>query len=328
MRALVSPRLGALLFCLVASAAGAQVQAPSATPVRPRADAKALGPHTDTKIEATLRAAARAVTAPPSPNGATALPPYVQSFIDREVAPDNTIFVVIHGAVSDDLVAAVKATRAHNVSDYRAFGQVTAEVPAGALSGLAQRGDVSFIGPREKPTLNRYIPQPGDAVLRAVAKTGSTRWQGVQAHQADVVQSAAISGTGVKVCVMSDGVNSLASRQIAGELPAVSVLPGQAGNGDEGTAMLEIIADMAPGATLGFATAFNSTGSFASNIVALRASGCDIIVDDVSYFNEAAFQDDVIAQAVNQVTASGAMYFSSAANSGNLANASHSVNGG
>jgi len=41
-------------------------------------------------------------------------------------------------------------------------------------------------------------------------------------------------------------------------------------------------------------------------------------VDDVTYFNEGAFQDGVIAQAVNAVNAAGAIFFSSAGNSGRL----------
>lgn len=42
--------------------------------------------------------------------------------------------------------------------------------------------------------------------------------------------------------------------------------------------MLEILHDLAPGAELYFATAFSSEATFASNILALRAAGCDIIV--------------------------------------------------
>src|SRR5207249_1642733 len=98
----------------------------------------------------------------------------------------------------------------------------------------------------------------------------------------------------------------------------------------EGTAMLEIIHDLAPGAQLYFATAFNGITSFAQNIRDLRTAGCDIIVDDVFYFAETPFQDGqssgvisntnagVIIQAVKDVTAAGALYFSSAGNSGNL----------
>src|SRR5437870_6470776 len=94
--------------------------------------------------------------------------------------------------------------------------------------------------------------------------------------------------------------------------------------------MLEIIHDLAPGAQLFFATAFKGITSFADNIRALRTAGCDIIVDDVAYFAETPFQEGqapgvisntnggVVIQAVNDVTAAGALYFSSAGNSGHL----------
>lgn len=145
--------------------------------------------------------------------------------------------------------------------------------------------------------------------------------EGDKAHAADQARgSFGATGAGVKVCALSDGVNSLASVQASGDLPAVAVLAGQAGSGDEGTAMLEIIHDLAPAATLGFASAFNSEASFAQNIrdLADPAKGhCNIIVDDVLYFDENVFQDGVVAQAVNDATAAGVLYFSSAGNSGN-----------
>jgi ketosteroid isomerase-like protein len=100
------------------------------------------------------------------------------------------------------------------------------------------------------------------------------------------------------------------------------------GGTDEGRAILQIIHDVAPGAQLLFATAFNSLTDFASNIRALRNAGCDIIVDDVFYRVETGLHDGqpnstpfnmaVVTQAVNDVTAAGALYFSSAGNSGNL----------
>src|SRR6185436_14555632 len=45
---------------------------------------------------------------------------------------------------------------------------------------------------------------------------------------------------------------------------------------------------------------------------------CDVIIDDVIYFFESPYEDDIIAQAVNDVTANGGMYFSSAGNAGNF----------
>ncbi|HEX8175510.1 MAG TPA: S8 family serine peptidase [Pyrinomonadaceae bacterium] len=169
---------------------------------------------------------------------------------------------------------------------------------------------------------------------------------GVRKSQADVAHRAALArntygfdGTGVKIGVLSDGVRNLAAAQASGDVGQVTVLPGQSGTAagqcattsacDEGTAMLELIHDLAPGAQLYFATAFPTSANFANNIRALRAAGCDIIVDDVGYFAETPFQDGqapgviaptnggVVAQAVNDVTASGALYFSSAGNSGN-----------
>lgn len=126
-----------------------------------------------------------------------------------------------------------------------------------------------------------------------------------------------VNGSGVKVCVLSDGVDSLAALQASGDLPAVDVLPGQAGSGDEGSAMLEIVHDLAPGATLGFATALPNQAAFAQNILDLAADGCNVIVDDIIYLAESPFQDGPVAQAVNTVTAAGVSFFSSAGNEGN-----------
>lgn len=126
------------------------------------------------------------------------------------------------------------------------------------------------------------------------------------------------NGSGVKVGVISDGVDSLAAVEASGDLPPdVQVLPGQAGSGDEGTAMLEIVHDLAPGASLVFSTANPDDATFAQNILALAAAGCQIIVDDIIYLDESPFEDGPVAQAVNTVTAAGVVYFSSAGNEGN-----------
>src|SRR5262249_29839637 len=116
--------------------------------------------------------------------------------------------------------------------------------------------------------------------------------QGDVTHKATTARSTfGMNGTGVKIGVLSDGVTNLRLSQDLGALGPVTVLPGQRGSGDEGTAMLEIIHALAPGAQLFFATAFNGSASFANNIRSLRAAGADIIVDDVIYSNESPFQD-------------------------------------
>jgi hypothetical protein len=160
---------------------------------------------------------------------------------------------------------------------------------------------------------------------------GSVTSQGDTTHRVFAARGTFnVDGTGIKIGVLSDGVDSLAVSQATGDLGAVTILPGQGGFGDEGTAMLEIIHDLAPGAQLYFATAGDGLASFAENIRDLRTAGCDIILDDVGYFVESPFQDGqtstvlstnnagLATQAVNDVVASGALYFSAAANSGNL----------
>ncbi len=180
---------------------------------------------------------------------------------------------------------------------------------------------------RQLPLLasNGYVPNLGSWLSRSglASFVGAVTSQGYITHRANQAVALGINGTGVKIGVLSDSASParVAALIATGDLPAdVTVLTGQAGTGaDEGTAMMELIHDLAPGAKLFFASAFISGAQFAANIIALRNTyGCDIIVDDVTYFSEGAFQDGPIAQAVNTVTASGALYFSSAANSGNL----------
>ncbi len=180
------------------------------------------------------------------------------------------------------------------------------------------RRALPIIAKRANPAINPGLRAGGRSFIPAF--TGPVNSQGDEAHRADQVRALGINGAGVRIGVLSDGVDSLAAQQTAGELPAVTVVPGQAGSGDEGTAMLEIVNDLAPGAQLFFATANGGQATMAANILALAggANNCDIIVDDFTYFAEAVFQDGTIAQAVNTVTAGGALFFSSAGNSGNL----------
>ena len=156
-----------------------------------------------------------------------------------------------------------------------------------------------------------------------VASQGAAVSEGDKAHAADRARRFfGVDGTGATVGVLSDS-NDFQEQAIAsGDLPPdTTALEGQDGRpgAGEGTAMMEIVHDLAPGAKLFFATAFNSPESFADNIRALRFQAhCDVIIDDVIYFFESPYEDDIIAQAVADVTADGAMYFSSAGNGGNF----------
>ncbi|MEO8135513.1 MAG: hypothetical protein ABI831_16230 [Betaproteobacteria bacterium] len=283
------------------------------------------------KLDSRLLHGMRAVVARQA-GQANPLPPYVDEFLSANVRADNAVNVTIRATVADDLLAALEIAGGQELASFPQFDSVTVRLPITSLLAVARRTEVRFIGITEKPTTNRRIATPEEIQERLhrfphlLEKIGSVTSEGVVAHQANQAISTGIDGTGVYVCVISDGTDSLAARQAAGDLPpTVNVLPGQAGPGDEGTAMLEIVHDMAPGATLGFATGFPSEPQMAANIIGLRNGGCDIIVDDLTFFAEGAFQDGPVAQAANTVTASGALYVSSAGNSGNLTHASSGI---
>ncbi len=139
----------------------------------------------------------------------------------------------------------------------------------------------------------------------------------------DVRKDFGVDGSGRKVCVLSDSVRYLTRAKENFTLGDVTVLRGQDGvlpdghDTGEGTAMLEIIHSIAPGAELMFATGNPDEVQMAKNIKAFGKKGCNIIVDDVSYADEFPFQDDEVSRAVNEVTANGILYVTAAGNSGN-----------
>src|SRR6185436_3082343 len=103
-------------------------------------------------------------------------------------------------------------------------------------------------------------------------------------------------GTGARVGVISDGVTSLAAAQATLDLPAV-VQVGNTGTGDEGTAMLEIVHDLAPGAALSFyAGGAGSAGCITAMNWLAGPGNCRTIVDDLWMTREPYFQDGPVAQ--------------------------------
>jgi len=138
--------------------------------------------------------------------------------------------------------------------------------------------------------------------------------EGVGLHNADLAQTQGINGAGVTVGAISDGVSNLAAAQALNELPAVNVLA--TGSGDEGTAMLEIIHDMAPGAAL----MFSGTGGGVANHVNaqnnLAAAGANIIAEDIAFDAEPAFQQGIAASNGDALAAAGVAMHSSAGNRG------------
>ena len=275
--------------------------------------------------------------------------------IDTGVAvePGGMVLVDIKATVTDDLLKQIRGLGGEVVNSFSRFNSVRARVPLARLEEIAGLPGVRFVRRAVMPEFSSGAHAPrnssfaergarvrsmlpgalGGAALKKLAPAagfaplaGSVTSEGDRTHRADTARSAfGVSGAGVRVGVISDSVDYMEDAQASGDLGVVSVLSGQSGTdacgggpcSGEGTAMLEIVHDLAPDAHLFFATAFHGPEATAQNILDLRAAGCDIIVDDVGFPDESPFQDAVIAQAVNIVTDDGALYFSSAGNSGN-----------
>lgn len=177
-----------------------------------------------------------------------------------------------------------------------------------------------------------------------MTNTGSVTTQGDAVIRADQVRAQSITGNGVKVGVISGGVNGLTASIASGDLPASGVtmpaapltgggisldspLPGGAtftitplGRLDltssaEGTAMLEIIHDIAPGAQLFFAPGGGTTLAFQRAIRWLTAQGVKVVADDVLFLNVGPYDGtSVVSRELSAAVGSGVSYFVSVGN--------------
>jgi hypothetical protein len=186
--------------------------------------------------------------------------------------------------------------------------------------------------------LSPIVRSPGDPVAATTPYKGcfgiETSEGDVQLRVAEARAKFEVAGSGTKVGILSDSFDrdpttptGAAEDVASGDLPGpgnpcgyttpVQVLDDSESEGaDEGRAMAQIVHDLAPGAALAFATAFNGEPGFAANIEALAATGAQEIVDDVSYLEEPFFQEGPVGVAVSKVTAgsSDVAYFSAAGN--------------
>ena len=223
--------------------------------------------------------------------------------------PAGGLLRVADGFVLVDLVAAVNAQSLR--ADLLALGAIDVSVHKSLVSArvpIARLGEIDGLASllTGRPAL-------------FITWVGATTTQGDVAQRSEAARAAfGVDGTGITVGVLSDSYDcqSGAATDIAsGDLPGgVTLLQESCPGGDEGRAMMQIIHDVAPGASLAFHTANGGQAAFANGIGSLVAGGADVIVDDVFYFGEPMFQDGVIAQAVDSAVAGGVAYFSSAGN--------------
>lgn len=253
---------------------------------------------------ASLKAQAAAVGLPQSGPG---------SLIRAAGGKQVLVYVRASGSVAN-ASSALENAGAKVVHVSKRYGVVTAAVSPNRLQTIAKLSAVAGA-------------QEALAPMLSVGRTGVVSEGDSQLGANTARSTYGVDGSGVTVGILSDSYDFLGGAStgvLACELPGASNPCGDTtpvnvleddGSSDEGRAMLEIVHDLAPGAALDFATANTGLFEMADNILALRDAGAKVIADDITYYVEPMFQKGPIDLAVDDVTASGVSYFSSAANS-------------
>ena len=205
---------------------------------------------------------------------------------DRNVNPPDSAELAVLGATG--------------ILNSPALGVVQAWIPVDQLENAAALTEVTRV------SVPRYAFVRRAAPLGALPRTGSVDTQGDQILGAAQFRSqTGYTGQGMVVGVISDGDSGVSTDQGTGDLPSnIWNDPNNStwkSSGAEGTAMMEIVYDLAPGVKqLGFAgpattadflTALND---FSSTINA------NVIVDDLGFPGEAMFTNGDFANGVQQ----------------------------
>ena len=220
---------------------------------------------------------------------------------------DGNVQVYLYMWLSNDEALAALRAMGARIEIVQA-GIVQAWVPVKELEQFAALDIVREIAPPDYG-----IPQAGtvstegDAILRSELVR---RWSG-------------LTGTGVNIGVIDVGLDSMATAQGNGDLPSnIEVNPGGLGSGDHGTASLEIIHDIAPGASLAFSSGSSSL-SFIESIEwleyeAFDGEGADVIVGIVHMYGEPYFEDGPAALSAADALERGAVVIVAAGNHAHL----------
>ncbi|TCM51692.1 S8 family serine peptidase [Kribbella sp. VKM Ac-2568] len=183
-----------------------------------------------------------------------------------------------------------------------ATGLVSTTVPYDKLDAVAALGWVTALRPSLRPAVD----------------VGPITAEGVQLHKADVAQARGLTGRGQKIGAISGDVDHLAESVAQGELPAnVQVLRQAEYVDDEGTAMLEIIHDMAPQAKLAYASTRDTTAEYVEAFHELAAAGVTMIAEDIALDDDPVFQQGIGAATAEGLAKHGIWVSSSAGNLGN-----------
>lgn len=198
--------------------------------------------------------------------------PFLDTGVDLDA--NNHIVVDMVANVTESLLSSLSAAGAKILYSNVGLRSIRATLPPDKIEEIAASPDVIFISPQQESRHSGRNTAPGGAsvrdlhiapgfasraanvrrmlgTLRAASTPGTPiTWQGKVGTEGDLTHQAldargtfGINGAGLKIGVLSDGVTSRALSQATRDLPptcgtspCLTVLPAQAGAGDEGTA--------------------------------------------------------------------------------------------
>jgi subtilase family protein len=285
----------------------------TAATAAPAAPAKATA--SPSKIPSLVRAEAARIGQAMTRSKSSRLSPQQARTIGADFLPvrtDGALELDLHatgpvGAAQADQLRALGATVLDSSADFAKVpdaalpdvGLIHAAVPYNRVDAVAGLSWVAAIRPTIRPAVD----------------AGPMTSEGVALHNVPAAAAHGLTGAGQKVGVISDGTTSIAQSVALGELPS-SVQVIDPGEGDEGTAMLEIIHDMAPGAALAFNTVGADLAGYVTAFRNLAAAGSTMIAEDLAFDDEPAFQQGLGATTAEQLAKSGIWVSSSAGNLG------------
>lgn len=174
-------------------------------------------------------------------------------------------------------------------------------LPQSAIASVAANAAVTEVTPPSYRKARAESISDGDALIHA-----------------NVVRATGNRGQGVRIGLLGDGVDNLAAAQAAGYLPCtITIDPAHKGAGDTGTSLLEIVYEVAPDASLSFSGPATSLEFISALNYLVNTVKCDVIFDDLGFYDEPYFEDGPVAQAVANIV-NNVVYISSAGNDGVL----------
>ena len=180
-------------------------------------------------------------------------------------------------------------------------GLVQVTVPKAALTSLSRRQEVDFV---RAPFMRVEHAVNGEEVAATLA--GAWHAKG-------------FTGKGVKIAVIDGGFRGLADRQAAGDLPANAVTADFCGGGlsfagDHGTAVAEIVYEMAPEAQL-YLLCIDTEVDLAAAVAYAKSQGVHVVNHSAGWFGPSRGDGSgLVGSIVADARASGILWVNSAGN--------------